>query len=73
MVINKKYVLHWNNWVEDLIWENNSKIKDWSIFKLELADTVISSIKNIGFETTLYECKGDGTEKQKVRARVVVR
>lgn len=53
--------------------ENNSKIKDSSIFKLELADTVISSIKGIGFETTLYECKGDGKEKQKVRAGVIVR
>jgi len=55
------------------MWENNSKIKYSSIFKLELADTVISSIKEIGFETTLYECKGDGKEKQKVRAGVIVR
>lgn len=32
------------------------------------ADTVISSIKNTGFETTLYDCKGSGKEKQKMKA-----
>jgi hypothetical protein len=32
------------------------------------ADTVISSIKNTGFETTFYDCKGGGKEKQKMKA-----
>ena len=55
--------------------DNNNKgkitsgLKRVEVFlKPNKVDSVIQSIKNIGFEATLYDSKGFGKEKQKVRA-----
>ena len=53
IIIRKKLPLAW---------------KGLKFFKPNKVDSVIQSIKNVGFEATIYDSKGFGKEKQKVRA-----